>query len=815
MQSVLKQQPKLRLSLIAVACHLACVGVAHAQTAQAQAEADAGQTRSVVITGKKTGMGLMVQEDAPKARSTITAAELEKQRPTGNAYQALELLPSVNSYNYDATGLFGGGLTLRGFNSDQIGATINGVPVNDSGSFSVYPQEYVDQENTCSEFVTQGSTDVDSPQVGASGGNFGIITCNPEDNRRVRVMQTLGQLNSYKTFVRYDTGKFADGRSKAFISVSRAKADKWKGEGDAQRNHVDGGFNYDWDRFNYVHATILWNDAKNNNFQSYSRNDINTYGYGWDYNPVFVGHKTPVRGVSNVDPGTSTASPAYYKLSTNPFKNAIASATAKFRLADNLDLKLVPYYWYGFGNGGTQQKTLWENTARDATGKVTHNSGFLTTKNGGTLNGPVDLNGDGDTLDQVIVSSASVTRTSRPGITSSLSYSVANHTILGGVWWERASHEQTQPAVPVDNNGNADIWLQDNQIKRPDGTLYQGRDWKTVSTAYQAFIQDTMSFMDDKLTFNVGLRTPHIKRDFTNYSNEAAPVDYHVVRSYSDVLPQLGIRYRLTNDDQLYASLAKNMKAPGNFVYATTNGNILVNTTTGAVTIKSDVKPEVSYSLDAGFRHQTDRWNGTFDVYATDFRDRLATAFDPINLVSSTTNVGKVKNYGFEVEAGNTPINGWSAYVSYGYNHSEIKQNLQVTATSFLPTAGNQFPLTPKNKAGLSLQYENGGFWGRLTAKATGPQQATLTNDEEVPGYTVFGFDGGYKFADWNSGLIKNPRLTFNVSNLTSKQYFNPSSQSVTNAKAYGTGANAIAAKTVFYYVGAPRFATATLSVDF
>lgn len=797
MQAAFIQQPKLRLSLIALACQVACFATAaQAQTqsaAEAQADADAGQTRTVVVNGKRTGMGLMVIEDAPKARSTITAAELEKQRPTGNAYQALELLPSVNSYNYDATGLFGGGLTLRGFNSDQIGATINGVPVNDSGSFAVYPQEYVDQENTCSEFVTQGSTDVDSPQVGASGGNFGIVTCNPEDKQRVRFMQTLGQLNMYKTFVRYDTGKFADGRSKAFISVSRAKADKWKGEGDAQRNHIDGGFNYDWDKFNYVHATVLWNQAKNNNFQSYSRADIARYGYYYDYNPRFVGHATPTAGRADVDQATSTASPAYYKLSTNPFENAIASATAKFRLADNLDWKIVPYYWYGYGNGGTQQRTLSEAT--------------------GLIGGGVDLNGDGDTRDTVIISSASVTRTTRPGVTTSLNYTVANHNILGGVWWERASHEQTQPGVRVDNSGNADIWLEDNRYLRANGTPYQGRDWKTRSTAYQAFIQDTMSFLDDNLTVNVGLRTPHIKRDFTNFANEGtnAGVTYHVERSYSDVLPQIGFRYRLTNDDQVYASLAKNMKAPGNFVYAVTNGNVSVNRTTGQVTIVSDVKPEVSYSLDAGLRHQTAAWNGTLGVYATDFRDRLATAYDPINLVSSTTNVGKVKNYGFEVEAGNNPINGWSAYVSYGYNHSEIKQNLQVGTNQFLPTAGNQFPLTPKQKAGLSLQYDYGIFWSRLTAKATSAQQATLANDEKVPGYTLFGLDGGWKFQDWNNGYIKNPRLTFNVSNLTSKQYYNPSSQSVTNAKAYGT----YAARTVFYYLGAPRFISATLSMDF
>jgi iron complex outermembrane receptor protein len=790
MQSVFNQQPKLRMSSIALACQLACIAVgANAQTATEKSDADAGQIREVVITGKKAGMGLMVTEDAPKARSTITAAELEKQRPTGNAYQALELLPSVNSYNYDATGLFGGGLTLRGFNSDQIGATINGVPVNDSGSFSVYPQEYVDQENTCSEFVTQGSTDVDSPQVGASGGNFGIITCNPEDKQRVRYMQTIGQLNMYKSFVRYDTGRLPDGRSKAFISISQAQADKWKGEGEAQRTHIDAGFNYDWDRFNYVHATLLWNNAKNNNFQSYSRADFAKYGYNWDYNPVFVGHATPVAGHADVDPGTSTAAPAYYRLSTNPFKNAIASAIAKFRLSDNLDLKIVPYFWYGFGNGGVQQKTLSEST--------------------GLTGGKVDLNGDGDTLDTVIVSSASVTRTSRPGITTSLNWNVGNHNIIGGVWWERANHEQTQPAVPVDANGNADIWIQDNQLHRTNGTLYEGRDWKTVSTAYQAFIQDTISLMDDKLTVNVGVRTPHIKRDFHNYANEGANVGYNINRSYSDVLPQIGVRYRVTNDDQLYASLAKNMKAPGNFVYATTNGNVLWDKTTGIVTIKSDVKPEVSYSFDAGYRHQTNKWIGTFDVYATDFRDRMATAYDPVNLVSSTTNVGKVKNYGFEVEAGNTPINGWSAYASYGYIHSEIKENMQVAANQFLPTAGNQFPLTPKQKVGLSLQYEQGAFWGRLTAKTTSSQQATLTNDETVPGYTLFGFDGGYKFP--SSGWIKNPKLTFNVSNLTSKQYYNPSSQSVINAKAYGT----TTAKTVFYYAGAPRFASATLSLDF
>jgi iron complex outermembrane receptor protein len=787
------QQPKLRLSLIAVACHLACLGAsANAQTTSDTTATAVPKKAEVIITGKKLGMGLMVTEDAPKARSTITAEELEKQRPTGNAYEALEMLPAVNSYNHDATGLFGGGLTLRGFNSDQIGATINGVPVNDSGSFSVYPQEYVDQENTCSEFVTQGSTDVDSPQVGATGGNFGINTCNPENNQRVRVMQTFGQLNMYKTFVRYDTGLFSDKRSKAFISASHAQTDKWKGEGQAKRDHLDAGFNYDWDRFNYIHATLLYNEALNNSINNLTLTELKNNGYYYDTSSTFVGHLTPVKGTAQVE---ATQSPLYYGLYLNPFKNAIFSATAKFRLTPDLDLKVVPYYWYGFGNGGLQQRVQKEST------------GFLNTTTNKTT-AAVDLNGDGDTLDTIIMANASVTRTNRPGLTSSLTYTMGQHQILGGFWYERAKHRQTGTMVPVTAAGEpVDPYLQDQAVHRPDGSLFQSRDWNTVSTAYQAFLQDTISILDDKGQINIGVRTPFIDRDFTNYASEGNQnPTYRIEKKYHDLLPQLGARYRITNDDQLFASIAKNMKAPPNFVFGNVGTN--VDVTNGVATLRGDVKEETSYNTDIGYRHQDSKYIATFTVYNVSFKNRQATAFDPVTGKSSYTNAGDVKNRGFEIEAGNTPVHGWAFYGSYGFSKSEIMQDLMVTATASLPTAGKEMPLTPKHKLGLSVEYQDGAFWTRLKAKATSRQMATLVNDEIAPGYTTFGLDGGYTFA--NFGQLKRPKLTFNVSNLTNKQYRNPSSQSVTNTTAYP----GVSAGTLRYYLGAPRFASVTLSVD-
>ena len=778
--------------MIALACQLACVGIstAHAQTA---GEA-ASKPTEVVITAKKTGMGLMVTEDAPKARSTITAEELEKQRPTGNAYEALEMLPAVNSYNYDATGLFGGGMTLRGFNSDQIGATINGVPVNDSGSFAIYPQEYVDQENTCSQTVTQGSTDADSPQVGATGGNFGINTCNPEDKHRLRMMQTIGQLNMKKTFVRVDTGLFSDKRTKMFVSASHAEADKWKGKGGAKRDHIDAGVNYDWDRFNYIHATLLYNEAMNNNINNLTLAEINKNGYYFDYADTFQGHLTPVKGG---DPQVEkTQSPAFYKLGINPFKNAIASATAKFRLNENLDLKVLPYIWYGYGNGGVQQRAQSEKGFYDATT--------------GLRNGTVDLNGDGDTIDTVLVANASVTKTFRPGVTASLNWTSGNHDVLGGFWYERARHQQTGPMLALSNDGiSQDPWLQNGQILRPDGTPAQSRNWMSISTAYQFFLQDTISLNDDKLKINIGVRSPNVKRDFTNYGDENNNVKpYNMVKKYSTLLPQLGARYRLTNDDQLFISVAKNVKAPPNFVFGNIGSNVKV--VNGVASFIGDVKQESSWNTDIGYRHQDDNFIASVTAFFVDFKDRQATSFDPITQTNSYSNVGPVSNKGLEFEIGNTPINGWAMYGSLGFNNSKIKDDMLSATNVYLPTAGKEMINTPKKKAGLSIEYQNGSFWTRVKARATGQQQASMVNDETAPGYTTFGIDGGYTFA--NFGYIKRPKLTFNLSNITDKQYRNPSSTTVKNTQAIPGVTTSV--DTQRYYLGAPRFVSVTLSID-
>jgi iron complex outermembrane receptor protein len=106
----------------------------------AQQATDVGKINVEGQPGGTDSGFLISQEETAKARSAVNRAYMDKLNPSANAFQVIDLLPGVKTFSYDSTGLFGGGIRVRGFAGDQMGLTINGAPVNDSGNFAVYPQ---------------------------------------------------------------------------------------------------------------------------------------------------------------------------------------------------------------------------------------------------------------------------------------------------------------------------------------------------------------------------------------------------------------------------------------------------------------------------------------------------------------------------------------------------------------------------------------------------------------------------------------------------------------------------------------------------
>jgi iron complex outermembrane receptor protein len=768
----------------------------------AQQTTDVGKINVEGLPGA-TDSGLISQEETPKARSAVNRAYLDKLNPSANAFQAIDLLPGVNAFSSDATGLFGGGIRVRGFAGDQMGLTINGAPVNDSGNFAVYPQEYTDSENLCEVFVTQGSTDTDAPHVGASGGNLGMVTCAPKDKFGMRLALSGGQLNYQRTFARLDTGLFGPSNAKAFMSYSQTSANKFKGPGEANREHIDVAAEVRPSADVFLSASVLYNNAINNNIRALNNAQIALSGRNFDFSSVVPQHLAPVAGTAQTE-----VSPAdgFYKYNVNPFRNYLFTAKAEFKVNKDLTVSAEPYFWYGYGTGGSQLQLLTEG-----------GTGTLATR-------VKDINGDGDTLDKVLTYGSSVTETNRPGVTLKANYRVANHNVNVGYWTERAVHRQTGPRVTFDNAGNpSSVWLDNTAayLLRGDGLPYQARDWKTISTGTSLYAQDSISLMQDKLSLQVGVRNSSIDRDFINYANAGtygvgrADLDYEIKRTYSKVLPSFGAKFNLDEEKSVFFNVAENFRAPSNFVLSNllTGGTVVNGVLTGATLRNPAVGIETSTNFDLGYRLQNKDTTFSGSVFVVNFKDRIAAAWDPISLSSLDYNVGNVTMKGAEVELGQKLSRNLSVYGSLTYTESLMKQDLKVNATLTEATAGKQMPDTPKILAAMAVSYKEGPWFGQLTVKHTGKAFSTLVNDQSMDAYALWNLSAGYKLPE--TAFFKSPEIRLNIDNLTNAEYKRISSPSgssfTTRALALGT----LAGSNPSYNIGAPRFTSVTLRSDF
>jgi iron complex outermembrane receptor protein len=753
----------------------------------------------MVIEGvAPVGNGLLNLQDTPQAKSVISRSAIEQKNTQNNPYQAMDLLPGVNTYSYDATGLFGGGLRMRGFNSDQIGLSVDGAPMNDAGNYATYPSEYVEMENLDEISVTQGSSLTDSPFVGATGGSVNLTTSAPSDVMRGRVQQSFGTYNAYKSFLRADTGYLGDKLFKGYVSISKAEADKWKGAGSASREHLEAKGVLNLPENNSITAGFIYNEMFNNNFRTLTKNEMQTLGREADFGTQIPQHLAGVNGsAQNEIPPANL----YYNLNVNPFRNSLTTLKGRFELAPKVHLDVDPYYFYGYGTGGNELRTLSESNTSN--------------KFGGGIR---DINHDGDTLDTSMVYTATAPETERPGVTTRLRSQIANHSLMVGYWFEYARQRRTNPAVPFGADGKSvDSWLENPALylQRQNGTAYQFRDYLTINTSQSFFAQDEIRFLDEKLKLSLGFRYTQIQRDFTNYASDGfgSNVYYNIQKTYAEPLPNVGVSYQFTDSQQIFLNRAENFKAPSDFsYYSLVKGGSFdsAGKFTGYSINPVNVGKETSTNWDLGYRYAGKNLSFSGTLFYIDYRNRIAAAYDPNNNISTNYNVGNSTTKGVELESAWQFLADWSVYGSFTFTDSRMDQNLQTGTTTFEATAGKAFPDAPMWMSGAALQYRHGGWSANLSAKYTGKRYSTLVNDESIDGYTLVSFDAGYRFpsTEW----FKNPSVKLNVYNLLDEKYLNLSAGSGSLFTNRALGAGGISPS---YYVGAPTSVSVMLSTDF
>ena len=792
-----KTDRTLRLAVLAASVSLLAIGI---DTARAQDNAgSASSIETILVSGKRRvdGAGMIQVQLAPKNASVVTEEFIKNQPAAANVLQLVNLLPGVNANDRDPTGTGRTALSLRGFQSNQIGLMLDGVPVNDSGTFNVFAQEYVDAENLASIYIQQGAGDADTPNVGASGGNIGMITKRPSDEFHISFNQAFGDYSFRRSFIRLDTGTFNDGKTKAFVSYSNAVVDVWRGKGTTDRDHVDALIQHSLSEGSRLSFAAYYNTAETYSYQGLTKAQIAQYGYNFNFAPTFLPIPAPVPGKAdsdnnsaNLNGNTLLQRSNYYPLLSNPFENFVAVAKANLELTKQLQLDIEPYLWYGFGSGGTTTYVSEGNTA--------------------LLGRPTDLNGDGDTLDTKLYYTLFSQQQVRPGTLLRGKYTTGANELVVGFQYEYGMLREWRPLFSINQTtGNpADLWpdFEYETLRRPDGSRVRLQDQNTNTEIIRPFVADTLRLIDDRLTMTFALQRPEMRRFGINYltlaqrtsGNAIAPDNPQLIQS--KWVPSAGAVFKVNDDNQIFASITQTFRGSDNSPLFTAGVNLAA------------LKPESTVNTEIGYRYSGSGFVGSVTAFNTNYLNRLQSLFDAGLNTTVNKNIGGVTIKGAEFELGTPSFSGFSGYVSGSYTEATLRNNLYVGVngtTQALPTAGKTLTDTPKLIGAVQLHYENDAFFGQVQAKYTDKRYGSLTNVESVPSFVVVDLLAGYRLPQSLTGKT-HAEIIASVNNVFDKKYYGGVNFG-NNALSY----NGIGPNLPSYQVGAPRFMSVKVKVDY
>ena len=708
-------------------------------TSQALAEttADGGTAAQTLDTISVIGQG--------QTRQVQRIGEVDKQvlPPGSSGQKILDRLPGVSVQSNDAFGANeeSQSISLRGFDKTRLGYTLDGIPLGDN-SYGNYNglsiARAIIAENLGGAELSQGIGSLGVASTSNLGGAIQYFSQDPSTAFGGRASVTVGDDNQRRGYLRVDTGDL-NGFS-AYVSGVHQDADMWAAP---HQNQTTRQFNAKaiWNVGDHrIGAFVATSRASQANYAYLSKSmlqrglgyDWNIYAPDWD-RAVAAAYCAPTTFDAErcaFSGGVNSIDDAYYQSRALRDDNLYA-LHADLWLADNLELKLLAYHHDNRGQGH-----WW------APGQPSHP--------GTDRMLPISIRSTNYTID-------------RQGLTAALSWNVGIHELEAGLWFEQNDHNVERNFYYIDGP-----FLDDTYLKNPDRRLFdQDFDIRTR----QFYVQDRMRFLDQRLTVDVGIKSPNTRMRATAQPGTEQVYASGTLTAKESLLPQLGLGFKLNANNELFASYAENIAA---FVGGGSGGPLQVSPESFAAS--AGLEPEKSKTFEAGFRSFGSKYQASLAAYHVMFDNRLL-SLNPCTSIEVGTrpecitrfiNVGSVKSQGAELTFILKPTQGLQWYNALSWNKTTYEDDY-LSGGAIVPVAGKITVDTPQRMASSELSWNRDGWFASLRGKYTGKRYYTYTNDQSVPGVTTFDAGGGYSFGP---GLgLQNVKVSLNVTNLTNKRY--------------------------------------------
>ncbi|WP_019674958.1 TonB-dependent receptor domain-containing protein [Arsukibacterium perlucidum] len=700
--------------------------------------------------------------------------------PIANVLDLVNNLPGVNVGQGDAFGSddYTTTISMRGFVIDradqQLGITIDGVPNGGSAyAGGSKANRYMDSENTRYVEVGQGASDIASASLDALGGTLNFVSDNPDMKRGARVGISNGSHNARRYFARYDSGEIF-GNTTAYFSLSDSYHNRWIGSGSngySNRLHIEAKSITELDA-GRVTARLSYNDAHEDNYDYRSLEQFKQ-NPRWD-------------GLTNVWTGNPDIDQNFAEAWSTLRENTLLYVKAEFDVSDSIEMDVTPYLHLQNGRGDWLPP--YQVYATDAAGNQISNGNGAnrTTYNYVDANGQPILDSNADTSGARRVASYRHTHyeKQRFGVTANLNWTLDNQLIRAGVWLEQQDRSQIRDWHKV---------LDPKVYHYFDQTPY----WVQFDDDYQHdvvkfYLQDTLTFGDLQLVLGVQQYLIDIER-----TDNFNPANNGNLDSDSDLLPSIGLVYRLSERIELFAGYAENFKAIPDTILNTAGQEF------------ADLEAETADNFDLGLRYFGETLNLSATYYKVKFNNRITLlSYSEIDdlpdylteLDGTFVNVGGVKSDGLETSL------EWRFAPHFSLTSSLTLNNAEYSETINGYRAGDKVAAIPEQMLVAALNYNDGnyraGISGKYTADYYGAAKraevngTNVWNRDSIPSSTVWNAYFGYRHEMADSDMFRFVDMALTLNNVTDQTYI--------------TGGQEGA-----YLLGAERTASFTVSLGF
>jgi iron complex outermembrane receptor protein len=711
--------------------------MAVATDAAAEAEAAAGD--EIVVYGK--GEVRQVTE--------IGAEDIQLTTAGSSPFIALRKLPGVNFQSADPFGTYEWStrITLRGFNQNQLGFTLDGVPLGDmsyGNTNGLHISRAIIADNIGQTRVSQGAGALGTASTSNLGGTIEFFSRDPQDALGIAGNVSYGDSETLRVYGTLDTGDL--GGFKAYISAAHIDADKWKGFGSQRATQVNAKLVADFSPSTTFTAFVNYSDRKESDYQDLSLEMINRLGYDWDnisndwplaVRLAFIGANRGDTGVTVAANTFGTTYPAPIRTIDDAYYDAaglrrdwLASARIDQQLGDAVTVGLQGYYHTNKGQGS------WITPYRASPGGL-----------------PLSFRTTEYEID-------------RYGVLGNLEAAFGGHTVRINLWYENNDFEQARRFYTIGTSLTAPSTSALEYQSNPFFTQWNN-DYNTKT--FQYAIQDQFE-VTDAFTVTAGFKGQTVKLEASPINPVPGPLALGEIKSEDFFLPQVGVLYKLGGGSEIFASFTQNQRA---FTAAATTGPFATSAA-GFAAIRDQLAPEKTDTYEVGFRFGEGQLTGVIAGYLVNFSNRLLAIPQGPGIVGNAallSNVGDVRSLGAEIGLTWQPVPDFTVTGSYAYNENTYRDDvINQSGVVVQRTKGRTVVDSPESIANLELAYDNGMFYARANGNYTSERFFTFSNDQSVDGRVLVDALIGFRLQSDNR-FLDGLAIEGTVTNLFDEDY--------------------------------------------